>query len=269
MAYTERIIETIQKLTGKKHVMLTTRCNAAILLGLKVAKHLGYNSVTIPDVGGWMTYEQFAVKLKMPLHKIKTDDGIIDVDTLKLKPKTVLLIHSLAGYHWRLDTKKLAAICKRDGALFIEDVCGTIGEPTHGDIVVCSFGSAKPVDFGHGGFFAMEDVLWFEIAKMYAEPIEIEEQHLLDKLTPVNLNKRKKKLFDVREKLRSVFEKEEFVPEGDSKALVLIVPYEDAEEKARIIDLCVNNKVQTVEYTECPRYIRSGKQAISVEIKRL
>jgi len=271
MTYTERIISQIQKLTGQQQIILTSRCNAAILLALKVAKQLGYSSVTIPDWGGWMTYEQFATKLKLPVHKIKTDDGQIDAKELKLTEKTILLLHSLAGYHWRLDTKEIAAAAKRDGALFVEDICGSIGDgaETYGDIVVCSFGAAKPVNFGTGGFFATNTIALYSLANALLEPIDPEtfdQQSLLDKLTPLNLSKRRTKLFTRRDEMRLLFEKAGFVCDGDSSALVLIVPYSSESQKAAIIGICA---ASGIEYTECPRYIRSGKRAISVEIKRL
>jgi len=269
MTYTERITKQIQELTGQSHVILTNRCNSAIMLALKVAKQLGYSSVTIPDWGGWMTYEQFAKKMQLPVHKIKTEDGKIDPASLKLENKTILLLHSLAGYHWRLDTEEIAVVAKRDGALFVEDVCGTIGEPAFGDIVVCSFGPAKPVNFGTGGFFATNVIALYSLANSLHDALDsemFEHQLLLDKLTPLNLNKRKAKLFTARDKIKSVFEKAGFVCEGDSSALVLIVPYSSELQKAAIIGICVTS---SVEFTECPRYIRSSKQAISVEIKRL
>lgn len=266
MAYDERIVETIQKLTGKKNVLLTKRCNTAIMLAMKVGKQLGYTSITIPDVGGWMTYEQFAVKLKLPVHKINTDDGKIDAKKLKLVPKTMLFVHSLAGYHWKLDTKAISSVCKRDDALFVEDICGSVGEPVFGDIVVCSFGAAKPVNFGTGGFFATDNDEYFSIASSQNEPVVFEAQALLDKLTPVNLEKRKNHLFAARDKLRTVFEHAGFIVEGDSKALVLIIPYSTADQQKAIEEMCVAHHV---EWTVCPRYIRSKKQAISVEIKRL
>ena len=49
------------------------------------------------------------------------------------------------------------------------------------------------------------------------------------------------------------------------KSLVVIVEYKNEQEKNEIIKYCNKKKI---EYTQCPRYIRVNKQAISIEIKR-
>ena len=47
---------------------------------------------------------------------------------------------------------------------------------------------------------------------------------------------------------------------------VVIVEFTTDSEMENIINYCNTNNL---EYTECPRYIRINKKAISIEIKRL
>ena len=47
---------------------------------------------------------------------------------------------------------------------------------------------------------------------------------------------------------------------------VVVVKFATDEEKEKIINYC--NK-ESLPWTECPRYIRLNKKAISIEVKRL
>ena len=47
---------------------------------------------------------------------------------------------------------------------------------------------------------------------------------------------------------------------------VVVIKFTTEEEKEKIINYCGNHNL---EWTECPRYIRLNKPAISIEIKRL
>lgn len=257
--------EILKTYTKKPYVTITKRGNAAIKTALKLAKHLGYKHCYIPDWGGWMTYEQFATELKFTIHKIKTTDEIIEGSDLFFEPNSVLLIHSLAGYHHKLDSERIAKACKKTRTLFINDISGLVGKETKGDVIIGSFGKAKPVDYGEGGFVACLSKIWFErtqIDEYELEPHKVEE--LITKLK--SIHQRYEFLYKKRDELKPTFQDSGFQTIGDEHALVIIVPYETDEQKEQITKICEDNNV---EYTECPRYIRTAKKAISVEIKRL
>ena len=52
----------------------------------------------------------------------------------------------------------------------------------------------------------------------------------------------------------------------ESESLVVVIGFKDSEEKENIINYCRKNNY---EYTLCPRYIRIGRDAVSIEVKRL
>ena len=46
---------------------------------------------------------------------------------------------------------------------------------------------------------------------------------------------------------------------------VVVINCSDVQERENLINYCKDNKL---EWTECPRYIRLNKPAISIEVKR-
>ena len=52
----------------------------------------------------------------------------------------------------------------------------------------------------------------------------------------------------------------------NSRSYVVIIKYNSDKEKEKLISYCQENDFP---WTECPRYIRINKPAISIEIKRL
>lgn len=258
-----QVMKQLQELLYCRHVYLTNRCNHSIEIALKYAKNAGFLRVLIPDQGGWMKYEPIAKKLNFEVVFIPTTLGVIDPDFLQqfLRPQDVVLLHSLAGYHTIQPSEAIAKVCKVHSALFIEDVCGTISRQTYGDIVVCSFGHAKPVNLGTGGCIATNNTTITEFFEK--EAIGFDESFLVRLSQALSgVKKRLAFLYSIREKLRSEFSG----AIADANGLVLIVPYQTEQQANEIRALCVKN---AVEYTECPRYIRANIQAISVEIKRI
>ncbi|HLP79374.1 MAG TPA: hypothetical protein VK158_01960 [Acidobacteriota bacterium] len=257
------VITKLNEYTTKKYVTLFSRCNAAILASLKTAKALGFENVFIPDVAGWLTYEPYSKKAKLIAHKIITNHGVIDSQTLNLPPKSVLIYHALAGYHTLQDSKKIVEKAKKQDAIVIEDVCGSFSLPTFGDIVVASFGKGKPVNFGTGGFAATNDEKIHAELQKQQESLDYDMKALLVHLNDVP--SRVKYLKTLTQSTKSDLQKIGFNPVADKDALVVIVPYTTDEEKSRIETFC---KEKELEIENCPRYIRSDKKAISIEVKR-
>jgi len=52
----------------------------------------------------------------------------------------------------------------------------------------------------------------------------------------------------------------------NKRGLNVVVAFSNEEEKEKIISYCKEKKL---EFSECPRYIRVNKNAISIEVKRL
>ena len=157
---TTEILAKLKELAQMKYAFITKRANHSILLPLKIAKANGYETVYIQESGGWITYDQFARKLKLSIEQIPTQNEELILTNLKLNSKSIILIHSLAGYHKTIDTTKLRTLADAQGALFIEDMCGTFGNTKpNGHIILGSFGNAKPLSVGAGGFIATNDAL--------------------------------------------------------------------------------------------------------------
>ncbi|MBU1201080.1 MAG: hypothetical protein KKA51_01150 [Nanoarchaeota archaeon] len=243
----------LRVLTKKKHVIFTKRCNESILACLKLAKHLGYKDVHIPDQGGWITYSQYVKKLGLISHSVKTKSGLFE----KFSTDSVLLMHSMPAYVALQDMKKLKA------GLLINDVCGSIGTKNAkiGDLIVCSFGRWKPINFGSGGIIATDSKGFYDFLKSFESELDFEGLH--------------KKLLQLRERLDFLNKKVSVVKTDlsdfdiihkNENGLNVIVRFSSVFEKEKLIKYCQQNNY---EFVECPRYIRVLDDAISVEIKRL
>lgn len=251
----------LMKLTGKKHVVFTKRCNSSIDIALRFAKKKGYSDVFIQDQGGWMTYPKFIKENGLIQHDLKTDYGVII--SFKEK-KAVLLIHSMAAYAALLDMEKIAVDCKNNDSFLINDVCGSIGtkEAVFGDVIVGSFGRWKPLNLGTGGFIATDDDVAANFFKEFAQELDFVILHR--KLC--GLRKRFVFLEEKVVKIMSDLESEGYeILHIDKKGLNVIVKYSSEQEKEKLINYC---KDECFEFVECPKYIRVLDKAISIEVKR-
>ena len=172
----------LKKLTGKKHIVFTSRGNAAIMASLKLAKHLGFHKILIQDMGGWITYSQFIQKLKLEQIKIKTNFGLVE----EIPDGDVLLVNSMAGYAALHD---MSAVCKKTNnknIFLITDVSGSIGtdEARFGDLIIGSFGRWKPLNVEEGGFIATNNADHFKFLNRFSENINFEKLH--DKLVKLD-----------------------------------------------------------------------------------
>jgi len=255
------MIETLQKLTGYKYILLTNRCNTAIYLAIKTLKELGENSVAILDQGGWITYEQYARQLDMKTERMETEDLLI----IEKQEYDNILLTEPAGYAVYQDPEKIAA-----KKYLILDICGSIGKPIkyNADIIVCSFGKWKPIDARYGGFLGTNNEQIYEIAKKHCNEklAFIEEKikpKILDKIK--HLDERYKFIEDKCKKIKEDLSEFDII-HPEMNGIVVIVKYKDDTEKDKITSYCEKNDLP---YEECPRYIRYLGKAISIEVKRL
>ena len=146
-------------LVGKKYLVFTERGNSAIKLALQAVRMMGKKKVLIQDQGGWLTYSQFIEKLGMEKIELKTDYGIVAPESLAGHQGCVLLINSMPGYAALQDMEEVADACRKNSIFLLNDASGSIGtgDAEFGDVIIGSFGHAKPVDMGHGGFIATDD----------------------------------------------------------------------------------------------------------------
>ena len=267
----EKIRSLLTELTGHKHVGITTRGNAAIKTALSILAE-GLN-VLIPEEGGWLSYQTLPQELGLKEVEVRCDDAKINMDDLKEKlskyKPAAFLYHNPGGYFAEEDTDKIYKTCKQNGCLVILDVSGSLGtELCRGkdaDVMVGSFGRWKLADAGKGGFISSDDEkLWKKIEKNLKE---LDDEKILAVILQKlkDIPERKKRLQDVRKKVITDLREYDVVYPNDF-GLVVIIKYSMDEEKENLINYCKNNNL---EWTECPRYIRLNKKAISIEIKRL
>ena len=166
-------------LTNKENIIFTSRCNEAIRISLLIAKELGRNNALIQEEGGWLTYAKFAKQADLNVVRLVTNDGIIYEKELSMQHQDgVLLINSLAGYCMPHNMKSIATECLVHDILLINDVSGSIGSDSakEGDIIVGSFGKAKPVPLETGGFFATNDKEIYDLFFKLADEDLVEEE---------------------------------------------------------------------------------------------
>ncbi|MCK5629829.1 MAG: DegT/DnrJ/EryC1/StrS family aminotransferase [Nanoarchaeota archaeon] len=265
---TEEIKKQLIEFTGCSNIKIVKNGNKAILYALRIAKRLGKINIFIQDQGGWITYYQYPKRLNLEIIKLKTNFGLIDKHELasKLDDKSVLLINSMPGYLALENMSDIAAICRENKSMIINDISGSIGTDNakFGDIVVCSFGKDKPINYGDGGFIGVKDSDYFDIIEMQ----EISAgAGLADRIK--TLNNRLAEISAIREQLLA-----DLISLGFQEKLIhpsrhginIAVRFADETEKERVINYCNKNNV---EYTICPRYIRVECDAVSIEIKRL
>ncbi|MFH1682580.1 MAG: DegT/DnrJ/EryC1/StrS family aminotransferase [Candidatus Woesearchaeota archaeon] len=264
----EKILIELRKLIGHnlEFIEILERGNAAIWSALQAVE----KEVLVPEEGGWLTYLDYPPKLNLNLVKVKTKNAVIDLDDLEEKSKTAdaFLYHSLGGYFAEEPIKEIYDICKRNDCLVIMDVSGSIGtrlcNGNYADILFGSFGRWKLVNAHTGGFISCKNKLLFEKIKPSFKMLEEEKLKIV--LNKINeLEDRILFLFNQREKIVADLRKFEIINKNHP-SFVVVARFNDEPEKEKIVGYCKKNNW---EFTECPRYIRTNQQAISIEVKRL
>jgi len=264
-------IKKLKKLTSKKHIFFTDRGNSSILLALKLARE-NKNKLYIQDQGGWLTYPQFAKKLKYEYHTLDTDYGVLSLKTLKnnLDENSVLLINSMPGYFRLQDNMKdISDLCNEKESFLINDISGSIGKEIakYGNIIIGSFGRWKPINIEYGGFIAYDN---HEYTDFFNKNFDKEVKDFYNELNTrlSGLDTRLKKLHATSNCIKNIELKKYNIDRGviKGKGINVIVKFLSPEEEMKITEFC---RLYNYEYTVCPRYIRVLDDAISIEVKRL
>ncbi len=267
----DKIISKLKELTSHDYVEVLDKGNSAIFSAL----HAADGSVLIPEEGGWLTYQTYPKKLGLKSNEVKTKEAVIDLEDLKRKfremagKNNVFLYQNPGGYFAEEPMKEIYQICKKNNCWVILDVSGGIGtklcDGKYADVIVGSFGKWKLVEAKIGGFISCKDEKVFNQIKKSFKILDNEKdlKIILEKLN--ELPKRIKFLSEKRKKIiKDLFDFE--VLNKNHLGFVVVVGYKNNLEKEKIINYCGRNKL---DYTECPRYIRVNKKAISIEVKRL
>ena len=263
----EQIISKLKELTNHNHLEIVLKGNSAIWSAL----HLLKKKLLIPEEGGWLSYEKYPKKLGIDSEKVKCNNAIIDLEDLKQKVKTadVFLYQNPGGYHAEQPMKEIYQICKENNCLVVLDVSGAIGtklcDGNYADVMLSSFGRWKLVEANGGGFISCKEESVFNQIKDTFEMLNNEEKLKVINGKIDDLQERINFLTETRNKV--IKDLEDFsIINKNHLGFVIIIEFTTDSEKEKIIKYCQNH---SFEYTECPRYIRINKKAISIEIKRL
>lgn len=262
MSTKDKITERITSLTGCLHVELVDRGNSAIKCALKLVQDFNLK-LSLPDQGGWLSYEKIAKQMEIPVEKYKTSNGLI----VKCEDVEARVVVEPTGY---FAEQKSPHTIRKNSEVLVLDVSGSLGRPSvkqfNADIILGSFGEGKAVDLGYGGFFATSNYDDFSMLQNEAEEFKFD----------------KKRLEELWEKLQKIDERHSFIkkhcdkikadlkgfdiiyPEHDG--LVVVVAFKTEKERDKIIQYCKENGYET---EICPRDIRVNIPAVSIEVKRL
>ncbi len=265
----EKVITKIKELTKCKCVEVVLRGNSAIdsVLGI-IPKD---KKLLIPEEGGWIHYKKGPENLGIQFEEVKCQEAKIDLNDLKEKLATkeygAFLYDNPGGYFAKEPTEEIYKICQDNDCLVILDISGSIGtkyaDTKNADVIIGSFGRWKPINAEVGGFIASNnEELWNKLSVSV-----LEDEDALKKIQKKidNLPNRLKFLLNKRKEVIEDLKDFKIVHPTDY-GLVVIVEFTTDSEKEKIINYCDTNKLP---YTECPRYIRINKKAISIEIKKL
>ncbi len=270
MDTTSVITTCLTRYTHHSYCKIVSRGNAAITAALSILPKR--NTLLIPAEGGWLSYRTIPKKAGLAVVEVGCHEAKIDIDDLKkkLSSNTVsaFLYQNPGGYFADQPMKEIYSLCQQHDCLVIMDVSGSIGtllcDGRDADILVGSFGEWKLVDAKTGGFISCQDEkIWEKISKNVT-PLADEPSLtvILQKLR--ELPARIAFLEKIRKKVIQDLAGYGLV-HSDNHGFVVVIKFNADEEKEKIINYCLQ---QQLEWTECPRYIRLNKPAISIEIKR-
>jgi len=244
------IKEKLSIITDKKNIILTKRGNRSILLALRHAKSKGYNDIYFANQGSWITYEQYSKKLKFRLHRLMTEKGLIKFH--RIKENSVVIFNDMPSYAF-LQNEFNPEELKEKNVLSIGDITGSIGtRECKADILVCSFGEHKMVNYGGAGCMATN--LELNIEDEFEGDEKILEQKI-DLLASRIIYLRKR-----REEIIKVLGKDNII-KYDKEGINILTKKDE-----KIIKFCEENNLP---YKLCPMTIKIVEPAISIEIQEL
>lgn len=267
---TEDIKKILQKLAHHHFLEIVLTGNTAITSALSIFPK--DSTILIPEEGGWFHYKKAPLQLGLKIVEVKCDDAKINLTDLREKINSVkpaaFLYQNPGGYFAQQPMEEIYELCRKNKCMVIMDVSGSIGTPLcdgrHADILVGSFGEWKLVEAKVGGFLSCKDEkIWRRVNSAVniladEKSLKVIHHHLL------HLSPRIKYLQKIRQDvLQDLSSFSVFHPQDTG--FVVVVKYADEKEKKAIIHYCTHKKYH---YTQCPRYIRINKPAISIELKR-
>ena len=262
----KRVIARLKELTGHDFVEVVTRGNSAIRSALRLVK----KGLLVPSEGGWLTYKDYPEKMGLKFEFVDCKDAKIDIGGLKEKLSggefDVFLYQNPGGYFAEQPMKEICEVCKEYGCLVVLDASGGIGtdlcDGKFADVILGSFGRWKLVEAKGGGFISSKNEEVFE--KLELEVLEDTKQWKIIEKELKKLPKRIDLLLKERELVIADLKSFDVLYKDDL-GFVVVVAYDDLEDKEKIVKYCKEHKL---EFTECPRYITVQRNAISIELKR-
>ncbi len=261
----------LKKLTHHPFLEIVLRGNSAITSALSIFPP--GSTILIPEEGGWIHYKKAPQQLGLKIVEIKCDEAKINLADLREKINSVqpaaLLYQNPGGYFAQQPMKEIYELCRKNKCVVIMDVSGSIGTPLcdgkYADMLVGSFGKDKLINAGAGGFISSRDEkIW---KKVKSNITILDDQSSLQKIYQQLLLLPERLDYLQRIKKKIIKELSEFsVLHPHDIGFVAVIKYGDEAEKHRIIEYCTKHKFP---YTECPRYIRLNKLAISIEVKKM
>lgn len=261
------IVNELKRLTGKNHVYLTKGCTESLDIAVNFSKG-SKKRLLIQEEGGWLTFPQLAEKHGLERTYLTMEDGRINQENLKKYSDSILLLHSLPGYCYDEKMQEIAEICKKRDITLINDCCGSIGteDAKIGDIVVCSFGRWKPLSAGGGGFIALNSEMQERVTVKnnlsFIDGAEnkIDLERLQEALTGLQEKLKGWKIIsgNIKKEIRGIMN-------PGSRGYNVLADFGSEANKETLINYCKN---KGLEYTICPRYIRTNKNAVCIEVKR-
>ncbi len=265
------ILKELRNITHHNCVELTLCGNAAITSALSIFPE--GSTVLIPEEGGWIHYQKAPVQLGLKIVEVKCDDAKINLADLQEKINSerpsAFLYQNPGGYFAQQPMKEIYGLCLRNKCAVIMDVSGSLGTPlgngNYADILVGSFGKWKLVDAKTGGFISTNDKgTW---GKLKPNITILENSNALSTVQAKldGLQQRIAQLQQLQKKI--LVDLQELNPIYCHDAgFVVVVKYITEDEKKEILAYCVKHQLA---YTQCPRYIRVNKAAISIELKQI
>jgi len=265
----QAILTGLQKRTQHSFVAITTRGDAAIKAALAILPK--DKTLLIPQEGGWLSYHKIPLEKKIPFLEVCCVDAKIDLQDLQQKlistSCSAFLYQNPGGYFAQQPMKEIYQLCHKYHCLVILDASGSIGTAlcngNFADIIVGSFGEWKLVEAGKGGFISCKNVEIFNSLSL--TELDDEPALIAIKDNLAILDQRINFLKQQRARVINDLDNFSLLYPNDL-GFVVVVTFSSAQEKEKIINYC---QKKGLEWTECPRYIRVQRLAISIEIKRL
>ena len=245
----------------------TNRANQSIFFALWILKRKGFNTIYIPDQGGWITYKHFPKFLDLKIKILRTDKGIPEEEELKEIKNSALILCSSPGYLRDLSKKmwQIKELLNDNKSLLIND--NSSGFSDDGDIVLMSFGKWKPINIGLGGLLEIknEEIQDFvkkeEIDKFIKFQVKLpEEVKNLAEERLKNLQKLVEQGINFANEYKKKF-KDYLIKEVNEKSLNVALINDQ--------ELIKELKEQKLPFRLMPDYIRLKIKGISLETKKM